>query len=225
MTPKAHCLTDLSDRILSLELAPGVELDETRLAANYGLSRTPLREVFRHLAGEGYLLLQPNRGARVSPLDFSALRVFFRSAPLVYAAIARMAAEYRTDAQMDGLRAAQAAYTAANDDVAVALTNHRFHSVIAEMAANPYLAPSHGRLLIDHTRLSVGVTRPTKKKEKKAIKKSVQQHDALIAAIDARDPETAVAVTLEHWDLARSRFDTIMAGDPIPDLPVLPEPA
>ena len=49
-----------------MELAPGAELDETQVATAYGLSRTPLREVFQVLGGEGYLRLEHNRGARVA---------------------------------------------------------------------------------------------------------------------------------------------------------------
>ncbi|MBS0123509.1 GntR family transcriptional regulator [Thetidibacter halocola] len=221
MTPRQLCQADLVRRILTLDLPPGTEMDETRLAAQYGLSRTPLREIFRDLAGEGYVLLSPNRGTRVAPLDFAALRVFFRSAPLVHAAVARMAAEYRTEAQVEDLWSAQRACIAATETDAIALADHRFHHVICDMAANPYLAPSHGRLMIDHARLTVGTARSSAKKEKKAQKKAIQHHEALIEAIVARDPDSAVAVTLAHWDLERGRFDGIMAGDPAPDLSVM----
>jgi DNA-binding GntR family transcriptional regulator len=221
MTSRQLCQTDLVRRILTLDLPPGTEMDETRLAAQYGLSRTPLREIFRDLAGEGHVLLSPNRGTRVAPLDFSALRVFFRSAPLVYSAVVRMAAEFRTETQVEDIWSAQRAYLAATEAEAVALADHRFHQIVCDMAANPYLAASHGRLMIDHTRLTVGTTRPSAKKEKKAQKKAIQQHEALIEAIAARDPDTAVAVTLAHWDLARGRFERIMAGDPVPDLSVM----
>ena len=57
---KAHCLDDLRRRILTQDLEPGLPLDETALADHYAISRPPLREVLRQLAGEGYLLAQPN---------------------------------------------------------------------------------------------------------------------------------------------------------------------
>lgn len=51
---KIQCLDDLRNRILSLDIAPGSDLDELRLCDHYGISRTPLREVLQRLAGEGF---------------------------------------------------------------------------------------------------------------------------------------------------------------------------
>ncbi|MEO1732653.1 MAG: GntR family transcriptional regulator, partial [Pseudomonadota bacterium] len=90
---KSHCFTDLIRRILSLELAPGADLDEASLAQHYGISRTPLREVLQKLAGLGYVQTSSNRGAVVSSMNVSVMRVFFRTAPTVYAHISRLAAE------------------------------------------------------------------------------------------------------------------------------------
>ena len=60
---KADLCSSLKKSILTLELGPGLALDEARLSEEFGLSRTPLREVFRRLAGEGYVELHENRGA------------------------------------------------------------------------------------------------------------------------------------------------------------------
>ena len=54
--------------------------------------RTPLREVFRLLAGEGYIQIRDNRGTIVSPMSHRTLRDFFMTAPLIYASVARLAA-------------------------------------------------------------------------------------------------------------------------------------
>lgn len=58
---------DLKRQILTMELDPDEALDEVVLSERYGLSRTPVREVFRRLAGEGYIDIRENRGARLSP--------------------------------------------------------------------------------------------------------------------------------------------------------------
>ena len=86
---KTACLEDFRMRILKLELAPGAELDETQVATAYGLSRTPLREVFQVLGGEGYLRLEHNRGARVAAMDLAALRCLLQTGPLLLATMAR----------------------------------------------------------------------------------------------------------------------------------------
>ena len=82
-------LADLQQRILTLDIDPGADLDEARLCARYGISRTPLREVLQRLAGAGFLTLQENRGAKVASMDLATLRTFFQTAPLIYANTAR----------------------------------------------------------------------------------------------------------------------------------------
>ncbi|WP_417207857.1 GntR family transcriptional regulator [Antarctobacter sp.] len=219
VTNKTACRDALKARILSLDLAPGAELDETQIAGEYGLSRTPLREIFQVLAGEGYLRLETNRGARVTSMDLAVLRMFFQTAPLVYATTARLAAENRRSDQIAGLKETQARFLAATegaDSAAAALENHAFHRQIGEMAANPYMMPALSRMLIDHTRLSQTFYRPATKKEKKLVKKAAQQHDAMIAAIERQAPDVAVDLTLQHWDLSRDQLERFVRPDPLP---------
>ncbi len=58
--------------ILSGDLQPGERLLGEKLAAQWGVSPTPLRESFQRLAGEGLVVIEPQRGARVAPIDASA---------------------------------------------------------------------------------------------------------------------------------------------------------
>ena len=62
---KDQLLSHLRRRILTLQLAPGEPLDEMKMSADLNISRTPLRDIFRQLEGEGYLLMRENRGAFV----------------------------------------------------------------------------------------------------------------------------------------------------------------
>lgn len=220
---KDICLADLKARILSTNLEPGSALDEARLAEHYGISRTPMREVLQRLTGAGFAMQEDNRGTKVSPMDIATLRVFFQTAPLVYANIARLAAEHRTDAQLQDLRVTQAAFTAANaaqDPSKAALHNHRFHEIIGEMAHNPYLSPALNRMLIDHTRLSQTFYRPQTDAEAALVAAAHDQHDAMIHAIAARDVATVTDLTLQHWDLSKDRMERFVRPDPLPlDLP------
>ncbi|MEO1191456.1 MAG: GntR family transcriptional regulator [Pseudomonadota bacterium] len=223
-SPKQACLEALRQDILTLAIEPGSALDETALSAAYGLSRTPLREVLQRLAGEGYVTLSENRSAKVASMDLAVLRVFFQTAPLLYATVARLAAEQRTTRQLDELKEVQrgfASAVAAGRAADMALMNHRFHELIGEMAANAYLMPSLKRLLIDHTRLGQLFYRPTSDAEQQAVTKACQQHDAMIAAIEAREAGVAVDLTLQHWDLSRDRMERFVLSDPLP-LDVIP---
>lgn len=221
MKPKKKdaCFDVLRHRILSTDLAPGTTVDEASLAAEFSMSRTPLREVLQRLAGAGYLQMQENRSAKVASLDLGALRLFFQTAPMVYANVARLAAENRTDAQLDALKDAQrifCAETRAQAPGPSALANHRFHEIIAEMAGNIYLRPAMDRLLIDHARLSQTFYSPTSPLEKQLVKTASEQHDGMISAIEAREGALAVDLTLEHWDLSRGRMERFVRPDPLP---------
>lgn len=216
---KEICYEDLKLRILRMDLEPGVVLEEASLAARYALSRTPLREVLQRLAGEGYVTLAEHRGAKVASMDIAVMRTFFQTAPMIYASISRLAAENRKPAQIDALQTAQDAFansTQAGDAAAAALANYRFHDIIGDMARNVYLAASLNRLLIDHTRLSQTFYRPKSTEDTDLIRRASAQHDALIAAIDAQDPDYAADLTLQHWDLSRGRMERFVRPDPLP---------
>lgn len=218
-TGKQHCLDDLRARILTLDIRPGSDLDEATLSAHYAISRTPLREVLQRLAGEGYVTLESNRGARVASMDLSVMRTFFQTAPMIYSAVGRLAAERHRPQQLDELRAVQEAFSlavAAGDALAMAMHNHRFHEIIGEMAGNDYLMPSLNRLLIDHARLSQTFYRPAAPAERDAVTKACSQHDDIIQAIADREPAVVVELTRQHWELSRGRMERFVLSDPLP---------
>lgn len=226
---KTRALQDLQARILGLGIAPGADLDEAALCADYAISRTPMREVFQRLAGEGYVELGANRAPKVTSMDLPTLRMFFQTAPLVYANIAKLAAENRRADQIAPLRAVQVQFraaTEAGDAGAAALCNHAFHARIGAMSHNPYLITSLGRMLIDHTRLSQTFYRPSSAADSGRIAAAADQHDAMIDAIEARDTEAATALTLAHWDLSRGQMERFVMPDPLPlDMATLKETA
>ena len=216
---KQDCLADLRHRILTMDIAPGADLDEAALAQLYDLSRTPLREVLQRLAGEGFVILAENRGAKVASMDLGVMRTFFQTAPLIYSSVARLAAEHRTAEQLGDHKSVQSRFSAAagsGDAPSMALENHRFHELIGEMAANAYLMPSLRRLLIDHTRLGQMFYRPASAAETVAVKKASQHHDEMIAALEGGEAGLMVSLTLEHWDLSRDRIERFVRPDPLP---------
>lgn len=220
---KATCLDDLRMRILTLDIAPGSDLDEAALCDQYGLSRTPIREVFQRLGGEGYVRLEQNRAPKVASMDLSVMRLFFQTAPMIYASVARQAAENRRAGDIPALKAIQADFRAAvlaGETRQSALLNHAFHKQIGQMSGNPYLLASLNRMLIDHTRLSQTFYRPASDDEADRVHRAVDHHDAMIAAIEAQEPARIVELTIDHWDLSRDRLERFVTPDPLPiDMP------
>ena len=216
---KSECLSDMRRRILSTNLSPGYDLDEAGLSEYYSMSRTPLREVLQRLQGEGYVVMSENRGAKVASMDIDVLRTFFQTAPMVYANIARLACENRTTKELDDLKQAQISFANAvkSSDVAeAALANHQFHAIIGSMASNTYLMASLARLQIDHTRMSRTFFRPAAPAEAMLVFKAIEQHDAMIAAIEANEGALVIDLTLQHWDLSRDRMESFVRPDPLP---------
>lgn len=216
---KTHCLEDLRMRILRQDIAPGSDLDEATLCSEYALSRTPMREIFQRLAGEGYLRLSDNRGPKVASMDLSVMRMFFQTAPMVYANVARLAAENRRIDEIPELRAIQAEFRAASeagDAEQASLLNHRFHRRIGEMAHNPYLLPSLNRMLIDHTRLSQTFYRPANEEDANRVRIACEHHDLMIDAIETQDVDRIVALTIDHWTLSKDRLEQFVSPDPLP---------
>ena len=74
---KDEIITDIKRQIMMLELAPGMPLDEVSLSTRYNISRTPLRDILRQLAGDGYIHIRENKGAIVAPMDANGMRNFF----------------------------------------------------------------------------------------------------------------------------------------------------
>ena len=216
---KLDCLSEIRTRILTMGIAPGAALDESALSEEFGVSRTPLREVLQRLAGEGYVALADNRGAKVASMDLSTMRTFFQTAPLIYANIARLACENRSLPQLKALKTSQQHFKKATlnyDPAQAAIHNHQFHQIIGDMSQNCYLIPSLQRMLIDHTRLSQTFYRPASPAESALVRQACDQHDDMIAAIEDQQAEAAVALTLQHWALSQDRMERFVRPDPLP---------
>lgn len=211
---KSSLYEELKRAILTMELNPDEDLDEASLSERYGLSRTPVREIFRRLAGEGYIEIRENRGARVVPMNHSTLRNFFLVAPMVYSAIGRLAVQNFKPHQLVDLRDTQERFRKASnqmDAFAMVLENNRFHEIFGEMSANVYLQPSLSRLLIDHARIGHTFFRPRTDDTKRRLHLAVEHHDGFIEALSAHNEDAVVDLVFEHWELSRENMEMFIA--------------
>lgn len=206
-----------------MELGPDEDLDEVKLSLEYGVSRTPVREVLRRLEGEGYIGIYQNKGARVAPMNHDTLRNFFLVAPMIYAAIGRLAVQNFKPRQLAELRDTQERFRAADrskDPYAMVIENNRFHEVMGEMSGNAYLRPSLGRLLIDHARIGHTFFRPRTDRMRRNLKLSMEHHDGFVAALEAHDETAVVDLVFDHWELSRENMEMFIAPEGLKaDLP------
>lgn len=224
---KTACIEDLKRRILTQAVQPGCYLDEVEVGETYGISRPPVREALRQLAGEGYVLLHEKRGAQVAPMTHKTLRNFFIVAPMIYAAVARLAVQHATPAQIDGLKSIQRSFRGAiraNDVVERALLNERFHDAMGQMADNEFLLPSLRRLLIDHTRIGMTFYNPRLTSMSKVQTIAADQHDQFIELIESGDEDAVAELAVSHWELSRTQMESFVSPESI-DIPLGKPPA
>lgn len=208
----------LKRRIMLLDYAPGTPMDEASLVQEFGISRTPLRDILRQLAGEGYVQIHENRGAIVAPMDAKSMRHFFMTAPMIYAAISRLAAQIATASQIDKLSDIQRQFKQAVSDQSVeslVFLNDQFHFQIGEMADNAYLKPSLQRLLMEHARIGQTFWQSEAGIISKRIAEASLHHDQFVEIFAAHDEDAAVALTLSHWELSRKDMDDYIRPDPL----------
>jgi DNA-binding GntR family transcriptional regulator len=204
----------LKRQILTLELPPDHDLDEASLSEEYGISRTPVRDVLRQLAGEGYIDIRENRGARVIPMNHATLRDFFLVAPMIYEAVGRLAVHNFTATQMTQLKKCQERFRSAisrRNPEALVVENNRFHEIIGEMANSTYLKPTLSKLLIDHARIGYTFFRPVNDDMEADLATACEHHDEFIRAIAERDEATVVRLVFEHWELSRGNMEMYIA--------------
>jgi DNA-binding GntR family transcriptional regulator len=215
---KKFIYNDLKKQILTLALEPGAALDETSLCKRYEISRTPLREILRALAGEGCVDIVDNRGAYVSSMSHKVLRDFFVTAPMIYSAIGRLAAQNATTPQIRQIRKIQEKFRAAiasKSSADMVYWNQCFHALMGEMADNPYIKPSYDRLLIDHARISQTFYRPRDAEMEQRMFSALEHHDKMIAAIEKGDSQQVVKLIVEHWELSRDLIEYFVKPDPL----------
>jgi DNA-binding GntR family transcriptional regulator len=207
----------LRERILSLSLAPGADLEESGLVAALGLSRTPVREAIIRLASEGLVKLTPNRGARVAPISLEEVRAFFEALDLCQRAVTRLAAARRPSGALGRIRAAGRAFEAAartGDAGAMAETNFDFHMAVAEAAGNPWLARFFGDLLNQGMRLSrlaLVYDPPSGRSREQHGRDIVAEHREMVEAVGRGDADAAEAVAARHTSLFRRRVMDFVA--------------
>ncbi|AZO12035.1 MULTISPECIES: GntR family transcriptional regulator [unclassified Mesorhizobium] len=199
----------LRRRILTMRLAPGAVVDEVALSEEFGLSRPPVRELMRQMAGEGYIELEANRPARVASMSYQSLRDFFLVAPMIYVATTKLAAENARPSEIEALKLTQSRFKEAirqSDIDGRVFLNDEFHLSIGKMAHNPYLLPSLRRLLIDHGRIAKIFYRPNNAEMQGDLDTASNQHDEIIEAIESRNGERAAEITRAHLDLSRKNI-------------------
>ena len=171
----------LADDIVSGRLTPGAKLDAQAIAERFGVSRTPIRETFGHLAAMGLVTHRPTRGVIVATLSFNALNDLYEAMAELEEALARLAALRMKSRQREALRKFhQDSVHMLRDGTAddYARYNHDFHTLIFEGAQSSQL-----QQLAEATRTRLAPFRRAQFRMSNRVSKSWEEHDAIVRAI------------------------------------------
>ncbi|HMM54751.1 MAG TPA: GntR family transcriptional regulator [Candidatus Desulfobacillus sp.] len=191
----------LRQRIFDHELEPGAWIDEQALAGQYGISRTPLREALKVLAAEGLVTLRPRRGCYVTELTERDLDELF---PLMALLEGRAAFEATRRAGPADLKRLEALHEklerhAARGDVSGFFeANQEFHAAVQALSGNRWL-----RQVIADLRKVLKLTRRDSLRQEGRLKRSLEEHREILAAVRAGD--AAAAESLMHAHLLSGR--------------------
>ena len=184
----------LRARIMDHTLTPGSWIDEQALTAEYGISRTPLREALKVLAAEGLVTMKLRRGAYVTEVSARDLSEVFHLLSLLECdAVAVVAAE-ATDAQLAELAAMHKQLEASvADPDAFFAANERFHIHLLEIADNRW----RNQVVAD-LRKVMKLNRHHSLFKQGRLEASLREHRRIMSALKARNAPLAQQLMRQH---------------------------
>ena len=185
----------IRDEIIAGRLLPNARLKVAELATRYGTSTNPIREALQLLRGEGFVVIEPNRGARVRPIDESFVRDIIEIEVLLEPALTRWFVTIADHADIERLEAVEAEIEALDfaDLAQHGQLDTRFHQIIYDRHYNRHAA----ELWWKHREILRAISRrfPTSLSRRQAV---VREHRELIERIRNQDADGAAAVVARH---------------------------
>ena len=208
----------LREMILKLELRPGAPLDEYTLANQLKVSRTPAREALIRLAAEDLVVISPNRGAHVAPLDLSRVREFYEALDLCQRAISHWAALRCTPADLREISAQMKKFEEAaadRDADRMIEANRDFHEAIGSASKNHYLEDAYSRLLTQGLRLAriafdYEYDLDPDKPLGEHLSRVADEHAQMLKFLTEGDAQKAEKIAGAHSRLALARLTHVM---------------
>jgi DNA-binding GntR family transcriptional regulator len=195
-------LAELRAAIIIGEYAQGERLVEEEIATRFDVSRNPIREALHTLSSEGFVVLEPRKGARVASIDATSAAELFELRGPLEGLVAGLAAERRQAGHLQHLRSVLDAGRDAVDRERLhelPALNTEFHAALAEAAGNELLRSTLARLSdiirwIYSARIS----------ERSA--RSWDEHAAIVDAVAAGDSERARTCGQDHIAAAAAAY-------------------
>jgi DNA-binding GntR family transcriptional regulator len=186
----------LRDMILGGELKPGDKIPEAALCARFGVSRTPLREATKVLAAEGLLQLLPSRGAMVARISNAEIEELFPIMGALEGLAGEIACKKASEAEIAAIRKMHDEMVGCyerNEYASYAKLNRAIHEAFFTAARSPVLTGYFNNLII-----RTHAIRFVARKSLERWREAVEDHEKMIAALEARDGPLLGELLREH---------------------------
>lgn len=198
LTPSAlyeQVAEQLRQRIFQRELEPGAWIDELKIAEEYGISRTPLREALKVLAAEGLVTMKLRRGAYVTEVSRKDIADVYHLLSLLEADAASVVAEKASDEQLQRLAQTHEELKQNTCDAERFFAlNESFHMQILEIADNRW----RNQLVAD-LRKVMKLNRHKSLFRQGRIEDSLAEHEAIMQALLQRKSQMAMDCVQKHF--------------------------
>ncbi|MEW6356522.1 MAG: GntR family transcriptional regulator [Planctomycetota bacterium] len=209
----------LKEAIVDNRLEPGTPLSEERLAAEHGLSRTPIREILQRLSRDGLVEIIRNKGAFVSRLDPRDMHELFEMREALEGFAARLAAQRIEEgklAKLDDIFRLLKKRRQGVDAKKLSEAGQDLHAAIQAASGNRRLIQAlDGIQLHSRRAFRFSMTIPQR------MEISFKEHLPIVSALKRRDPDAAEAAMRAHL---RSAWKSLVATltNPYPNRPPIP---
>jgi DNA-binding GntR family transcriptional regulator len=207
----------IRELILSGGVRAGEWLRQEKLAEQFGVSQTPVREALKQLSAEGLLEHVPYRGIRVVEFTLTDASDLYECRTFIEGMAARHAAAHITDGQLADLRAVfdrMKMRLGPRHIVEYRELNRTFHTIILNASGRSLLVRTLAQMWAAFPSMlwsNLAKTAPAPLPGRD--KSDVEEHGAILAALEARDPEAAERATRNHIQHAKDLLLGVMAGN------------
>ncbi len=206
---------NLRELIVEGDFEPGARLVEADMCRRLGVSRTPLREALKVLAGEGLVDLQPNRGARVARMSAAGVADLFEVIAHLEALAAELACKRMTASELlelEAMHVRMMEWHASGRRQDYFEINDRIHRAIVARAGNQILTATHEQLIARARRMRYQALHASGRWDQ-----SVAEHVAVMDAFARRDGKAAGRIWRRHvlatGALIAAQVPPVDAGD------------
>jgi DNA-binding GntR family transcriptional regulator len=204
----------IKEKIMNRQLKPGSHLTDSQFISELGISRTPIRDAFRLLEHEGFLISRARRGWQVYSLSLKDIHEIFDIKETLESMLARKAAECKDETKRKHLKSCMERMKKAgmtNDHEAWRQADLELHDILLKMSGNERASRVIRDLNDQWYRVRLGLIAMEGR-----VERSNREHDAVVEKILAGDGDGAERHMRDHLHNLREELERLLVNMVLP---------